>query len=1063
MGGMNEQLKTAVEEQGATLRQTTDEMIPDTLKQEILSVLERRGFIENKDGKLVCDVEKLMDKEFLNETIHNYQVSSKGRPKGRANLSDITKVLSQLTAFEKKEYEQSKKAGSTPSERPFINLPENEQSAIKGEYNNKGILELESLRKRTNWVEQLSLSDGSVFAYGELFFSRKLKELGATRDNGKLTVLDPTTGKRKPFSARLFLDALGKVPTFSKKKYIIHFSKNPVEFIQTFLPRLFKDKVLQEADFDEVANTLFYLEKTGYIEDEGNIKILDLEKLKNYDPHGKNKEDSRNPVPNLSQVLEALAKERFVKKGEGNKTVLGKPQPVLRLPLHEQAAIRGEFDNDGMVNIEDLYHNTPWGKTIQLEDGSEFNYAELFIARKLRDLKAKRNEQGQLQLFDERDGRYKTFSAKLFVELSGNNPCVTDKELTRQSKKAPGHKFEGRLQLDVSGALFAERYLTRLTKNKVIEITDFLVSNRGQASELFRPNDQHWGDNNPYVYFNSERGGGLRYYLGRKNIVGTDTPITKESIARQLDTKTIGIIDKSYGRENILYYFTLLSPDDVRQRHDEAVTRAGQIKPSASWLSMNSYVGGVDMKNRIQPYRVTDLVSQKRDEGAEQYAERVAKLSDTKFVTESFSMVFRQAGIGTHKLPWREQLLIADFAMNKQKEAKLLPFVKRYGFPGLRTFLSLEYGRELGDDIIALGETLPKEQAEKIFAKYGELVDAATEAETSAREYFPEAKLTPELVSTVRENLLRRGRDMLASFTAEVKASKDTSYEPVVAHLEQELKLLRADAALFAATFRELSASGEKLNLSEMKDVTFEQGISPEVFSPEDRERMKDIYRVNYKEYPEFQKRLLQDFDGVLREKTNRFYLLRYKGAIEGFYRLGKTEQDTVYFGAFNMNPKYAGSGLGEALMKQSLDIRAKESVIEANCVADKSIVANYIERGFIGTHTKQVNEPHLMYISRHDSQNNLFASKSLAPEEIIRTCGATIGYICKKLPLESVTHTDLAILDEKTADGTRHVLTRYIRDKQSKFVYLVFEKVAAETIEKYLQPEKPVLFEAPS
>ena len=388
---------------------------------------------------------------------------------------------------------------------------------------------------------------------------------------------------------------------------------------------------------------------------------------------------------------------------------------------------------------------------------------------------------------------------------------------------------------------------------------------------------------------------------------------------------------------------------------------------------------------------------------------------------------------------------------------KLQAFVKDFGGVGLKTFLSLEYGKELGDDIIALGEKLPKEEATKIFAKYGELVDAASEAEASLREHFPEFKLTPELVVGVRDSLLRRGRDMLVAFATEVQMSEKVGYEIAIPHLERELALLRGGAALFAAGFKELSQRGEKMNLAEIKGgIGFEQEVLAESFSEADRERMRELYRINYDEYPEFQKMCVEKLNEVLTRNDSTFYVLRYGGVIEGFYRLGVTGRDTAYFGAFNMNPKYAGSGIGEALMQQSLDVKAKDFVIEANCIADKSIAANYIERGFIGTHTKQVHEPHLMYITRHDAQKSTFPTKALAAEEIIRTCGTETSYVCKKVPIDSVTQVDLALLDERSEEGTRHVLTRYIRDKKSKCAYLVFEKTTDLAIENFSRPETP-------
>ncbi|MES2087947.1 MAG: GNAT family N-acetyltransferase [Patescibacteria group bacterium] len=471
-----------------------------------------------------------------------------------------------------------------------------------------------------------------------------------------------------------------------------------------------------------------------------------------------------------------------------------------------------------------------------------------------------------------------------------------------------------------------------------------------------------------------------------------------------------------------------------------------------------------EKENTSQPISYDDFMRQLYPAGelTEEklyHYKNLSKLHMRKKIEDDFGFDLSQSDLWTQRM-FLEFLETRDI----ENVQKLQKFVKEFGSAGLKTFLSLEYGPEFGDDIIALGEKLPKAEAEKIFAKYGELVDATTEAETALRENFPKSQVTPELVSAARESLLKKGRDMLVSFSAQVKASGQAGQALSIPNLERELELLRGNAALFAVGFKELSMRGEKLNLAEIKgDVTFEQGVSPETFSPADRERMKELYRINYAKTPIFQKKLIEGFDRVLNEPDNQFYVLRYGGVIEGFYRLEITPQDTLYFGAFNLNPKYAGSGIGEALMRQSLDVRAKEAIVKASCTATLPIASNYIERGFVGTKTEQVDEVYSMNIIRHDTKENLFRSKDLTEQQIMETCETTSDFVCRKVPLGQLSSKDFSLLEEQATDGaSQFVLTRYIRDKQSKqnaSAYLVFEKTTQDTLDNFSTPEKPLRF----
>jgi len=495
----------------------------------------------------------------------------------------------------------------------------------------------------------------------------------------------------------------------------------------------------------------------------------------------------------------------------------------------------------------------------------------------------------------------------------------------------------------------------------------------------------------------------------------------------------------------------------MQQRIDSEIRRyrndtSHEFRMSKTFELQDLYEELYDYTYIMRPSKLLLESKSAREEDMADYAYLLCKPTRSR-IEKDFSIDITQLSI-----PEQFQLLTYLKSKEAKNVASIQSFAKKYGKSGFRTFLSLEYGRELGEGIIALGEKLPKEEAEKIFAKYGELVDAANDAEAALREQFGSSAFSPEEVAVLKERLLKKGRDMLASFADEVGKSKNVGYELALEHIEKELSLLSADATLFAAAFRELSARGERPDFSEIENVKFERGVASTSFTEADRERMRELYRVNYAEYPEFQQYLLEHFNETLAEEASQFYVLRYKGVVEGFYRLGVTERDTLYFGAFNINPKYAGSGLGEALMQEALDVRAKDSIIKANCIADKPISANYIERGFIGTHTGKVKEPTLMYIIRHDSKKQLFPSKALSTEEILRTCDSSASFICMKVPFKDITPSTLDILNERASEGARAVLTRYIRDKKSATAYFVFEKVTNEALEEFSRPEHPVL-----
>jgi hypothetical protein len=96
---------------------------------------------------------------------------------------------------------------------------------------------------------------------------------------------------------------------------------------------------------------------------------------------------------------------------------------------------------------------------------------------------------------------------------------------------------------------------------------------------------------------------------------------------------------------------------------------------------------------------------------------------------------------------------------NEKDFERILKYKKEYG---VSTFLSLIHGgKEMGDKILILGEKLPKDSAEVLFAKYAELVDIANNVSVELKNTI--GKDAPaNFEESVRGHLLIKGKDMLS-------------------------------------------------------------------------------------------------------------------------------------------------------------------------------------------------------------------------------------------------------------------------------------------------------------
>jgi hypothetical protein len=135
---------------------------------------------------------------------------------------------------------------------------------------------------------------------------------------------------------------------------------------------------------DTKTEAVSFLKKQGAVFEEEGMLILDSDKLtgiKGENSRHKTQGDNISKTK-LADVLLALhaVEKKDLDVYRKDRTKSPSARPVIQLPTNKNAALHGEFDNQGMVTLEKFYHNTPWGKNLKLTDGSEFNYAELFIS-----------------------------------------------------------------------------------------------------------------------------------------------------------------------------------------------------------------------------------------------------------------------------------------------------------------------------------------------------------------------------------------------------------------------------------------------------------------------------------------------------------------------------------------------------------------------------------------------------------------------------------------------------------------------------------------------------------
>ena len=237
-----------------------------------------------------------------------------------------------------------------------------------------------------------------------------------------------------------------------------------------------------------------------------------------------------------------------------------------------------------------------------------------------------------------------------------------------------------------------------------------------------------------------------------------------------------------------------------------------------------------------------------------------------------------------------------------------------------------------------------------------------------------------------------------------------------------------------------------------------------------EKEAMKKMYAENYEKKPNLQRTLLESFDEAINDEgeNQQFRVLKRNGNIYGFYKINETAPGRFYFGAFNVDPAFHGFRLGEAILLQSLNKEVEGGkVIEGDCDREAPISSFYIENGFVGTGIFQFEEAPAMHIVKDNVMTKeLFSAKELALEDIFKSVvvGEVVernGMIFVAYPVSEIKSLPFMLLNNPASDGSRYVLTRYLRDGKEgeDIAYAVFEKVSVKDFDRLTNPvseEKP-------
>lgn len=353
------------------------------------------------------------------------------------------------------------------------------------------------------------------------------------------------------------------------------------------------------------------------------------------------------------------------------------------------------------------------------------------------------------------------------------------------------------------------------------------------------------------------------------------------------------------------------------------------------------------------------------------------------------SSIEKEFGIDLKEIPLKEQIYFLTSITNRTNKTirPVQDFTRKFKGVGLRTFLSIEQGgKEMGDKIIALGDRLPKDIAQKVFAKYGEIIDNVDKITEFTRTNFTkEIETSPELVKKIEETLYIKGKQLLSQTYEDINNKKEVDYEDIGKQLDR----INADTITTFAIFKQAVKNGEKLPIESIEGAVFSKKDASSI-TPIEREEMSLLYDRNYKDHEDrdFINKVKDYFKTAFipegNQTKNYFYTFEKDQRIRAFVRFEKQEDKSLYASALNVDDASKNFGLGEAMMDEALSREAKENILHATCLISNPSNMRYFEKGFVSEHFKMVNDTNQFDLVWDEKNNKNILSKQKSIDDLI-------------------------------------------------------------------------------
>ncbi|HWO07439.1 MAG TPA: GNAT family N-acetyltransferase [Candidatus Paceibacterota bacterium] len=361
--------------------------------------------------------------------------------------------------------------------------------------------------------------------------------------------------------------------------------------------------------------------------------------------------------------------------------------------------------------------------------------------------------------------------------------------------------------------------------------------------------------------------------------------------------------------------YEYMYPAEIRESQLLLKLRSFFFHEDLSRIEKGEWIGSYSGEPRMErAVDLTDLLHEYTQEWEPDSGNAITASLLKRLLSEAvMTDLSRNLGVDLSQLSLRELSYCYQslLALTNDRAKEVARFCKQHGLMGLRTFLSLEHDRSMGEKILEFASSaVANDEKRRIFEIYGGIIDMAQEEGVDA---------------DVAALIEKSARDVL---------TRAHQYREEPERLRKMLQKISIEGQALIGIFRARRERGMAKSLEDISGISYDVIDGSNVLAHgASLDVLTKLYWKNYRENPATAAMLVEKFKKNLAEQGAQLHRVTFKNKIIGFMLVVPVGEKRLHVSALNVDEELVGLQAGPTLIKKVLDLVQEGNTITAEAV----------------------------------------------------------------------------------------------------------------------------------